>query len=386
MLNNQGKGIKRKKITHLIAGLNCGGAETMLYKILSNIDRTKFELKVLSLTDIGSIGKKIEKLDISVKALGMKRGVPDPRFIFRLVAILKKEKPDLVQTWMHHSDLMGGIAAKMAGNIPVVWNIRMSNFDPEGNKKTTILTAKICAKLSKTIPKKIICCSEASFKVHSELGYKKEKMIVIPNGFDLDAFKVDTEAQYSIRRELRIPDDAVIIGMVARFDPQKDHKNFIDAAGIFYRSNKNVHFILCGDGITNNNKQLAKYIQKNNLQANFHLLGRRADIPYITAAFDIASSSSYGEGFPNVIGEAMSCEVPCVVTNVGDSAYIVGDTGIVVPPKNPLAMAKAWEKLSRLPLEERKILGKLARKRIEDNFEINFIVNRYMELYSQLLK
>lgn len=372
-------------ITHIITGLNTGGAETMLYKLLSNIDRTKFEPMVLSLTDIGSIGKKIEKLGISVKALGMKRGVPDPRFVFRLAAILKKEKPDLVQTWMYHADLIGGLAAKLVRNIPVVWNIRHSNLDPEGNKKTTILTAKACAKLSKTIPKKIICCSEASFKVHSELGYKEEKMIVIPNGFDLDAFKPDAEARYSVRRALRIPEDAVIIGMVARFDPQKDHKNLINAAGVLCRSNKNIHFILCGNGITNNNKQLANWIQEHNLQVNFHLLGRRADVARITAAFDIASSS-YGEGFPNVVGEAMSCEVPCVVTNVGDSAYIVGNTGIVVPPKNPLAMAKAWEKLIKLPAEERKILGKLARKRIEDNFEINSVVNRYMELYNQLLK
>lgn len=373
-------------IIHIITGLNTGGAETMLYKLLSYIDRTKFESKVLSLTDIGSIGKKIEKLGISVKALGMKRGVPDPRYVFRLAAIFKKEKPDLVQTWMYHADLIGGLAAKLVRNIPIVWNIRHSNLDPEGNKKTTILTAKACAKLSKTIPKKIICCSEASFKVHSELGYKEEKMIVIPNGFDLDAFKPDVEARYSVRRELRIPDDAVIIGMVARFDPQKDHKNLINAAGVFCRSNKNIHFILCGDGITNGNKQLAKWIQEHNLQVNFHLLGRRADIARITTAFDIASSSSYGEGFPNVVGEAMTCEVPCVVTNVGDSAYIVGDTGIVVPPKNPLAMAKAWEKLIKLPAEERKILGKLARKRIEDNFEISSVVNQYEVLYNQLFK
>ena len=375
-----------KEIIHIITGLNTGGAETMLYKLLSNIDRTKFKLNVLSLTDIGSIAKRIEKLGISVKALGMKRGVPDPRFVFRLASIIKKEKPDLVQTWMYHADLIGGLAAKLSRNIPVVWNIRHSNLDPEGNKKTTILTAKACAKLSKIIPKKIICCSEASFKIHSELGYKEDKMIIIPNGFDLDAFKPDAEARYSVRRELRIPDDAATIGMVARFDPQKDHKNLIDAAGVLCRSNKNIHFILCGDGITNDNKQLVKWIQEYSLQANFHLLGQRADIARITTAFDIASSSSYGEGFPNVVGEAMSCEVPCVVTNVGDSAYIVGDTGIVVPPKNPLAMAKAWEKLIKLPAEERKILGKLARKRIEDNFEINFVVNRYMVLYSQLLK
>lgn len=375
----------RKKIIHIITGLNTGGAETMLYKLLPNIDRTKFELNVLSLTDIGSIGKKIEKLGISVKALGMKRGVPDPRYVFRVATILKKEKPDLVQTWMYHADLIGGLAAKLSRNIPVVWNIRHSNLDPEGNKKTTILTAKVCAILSKTIPKKIICCSEASFKVHSELGYKEDKMIVIPNGFDLDAFKPDAEARYSVRWELRIPDDAATIGMVARFDPQKDHKNLIDAAGVLCRSNKNIHFILCGDGITNDNKQLVKWIQEYSLQANFHLLGQRADIARITTAFDIASSSSsYGEGFPNVVGEAMSCEVPCVVTNVGDSAYIVGNTGIVVPPKNSSAMGKAWEKLIKLPAEEREILGKLARKRIEGNFEINSIVNQYEMLYNKI--
>lgn len=378
---------KKIKIIHLITGLSTGGAEMMLYKLLYNMDKNKFDIKVISLTGIGSVGGKIKKLGIGVDALHMKRGIPNPFLLFKLIKILREYKPDVLQTWMYHADLIGGLAAKLVRNIPVVWNIRHSNLDPEGNKKTTILTAKACAKLSKTIPKKIICCSEASFKVHSELGYKEEKMIVIPNGFNLDAFKPDAEARYSVRRELGIPDDAVIIGMVARFDPQKDHKNLIDAAEVLCRTYENIHFILCGDGITNDNKQLAKWIQEHNLQAIFHLLGRRADIARITAAFDIASSSSsYGEGFPNVVGEAMSCEVPCVVTNVGDSAYIVGNTGIVVPPKNPLAMAKAWEKLIKLPAEENKILSKMARKRIEDNFEINSVVNQYETLYSQLFK
>ncbi len=370
------------KILHFITGLSTGGAEMMLYKLVSRMNRDKFEIQVMSFTDIGPIGKRIQALGIPVEALGIKSGVPDPRMVFKLARWLKKYTPDLIQTWMYHSDLVGGLAAKLAGNIPVVWGIRHSNLDPEGNKRTTIWTAKACARFSRWLPVKIVCCSEASKRVHIALGYDPDRMVVIPNGFDLNLFKPDLEGGTLVRQELCIPEDTMLIGMVGRFDLQKDHRNFIKAAALLHTETKDVQFLLCGDDITWGNYQLSSWIKDAGWSEYFHLLGRRDNIPRIMTALDIASSSSsYGEGFPNVVGEAMACGVPCVVTDVGDSALIVGDTGKVVPPKDPHALAGAWSELIKIGKDKRQKLGDNARLRIKENFSLPSVVKRYEELY-----
>ena len=370
------------KVVHVITGLSTGGAEMMLYKLVSRMNRDKFEIQVLSLTDIGPVGERIQELGIQARALGMKRGVPDPRMVFKLPRWLKKNRPDIIQTWMYHADLIGGLAAKISGGIPVIWNIRHSNLDSEGNKKTTLWTAKVCAKLSDLLSSKIICCSHASKEVHSALGYNEKKMTVIPNGFDLDAFMPSKDARKKVRSLLGLSDETILIGLVARFNSQKDHKNFFQAAGILHKSYPDVHFLLCGDDITWDNPSLNKWMDEADVRPVTHLLGRWDDMPSLQAAFDIASSSSsYGEGFPNIIGEAMACGVPCVVTDVGDSALIVGDTGIVVPLKEPEALASAWKELIEIGKDKRQKLGHDARLRIRENFSLPYVVKRYEELY-----
>jgi len=377
---------KKIKVLHIITGLSTGGAEMMLYKLVSKIDRGCFDIYVVSLTNIGPVGEKIEKLNIPVVAVGMKRGWRgffSFSGFFKLLRIVKKYKPDVIQTWMYHSDLIGGLVGKIL-KVPVIWNIRHSNLNPKYNKKTTIWTAKICAKFSKTLPKKIICCSWASKSVHKKLGYDENKMVVIPNGFDLDAFFPDKQAREKVRKELGINDKIIVIGFAARFDPQKDHRNFFEAAKIVYKIYPNVHFLLCGDGISWDNKRLRERIEKSGVKKVTHLLGRRDDMKNIYNSIDIFCSSSYGEGFPNVIGEAMACEIPCVVTDVGDSAIIVGDTGFVVPPKNPEALAEAIIKMIEIGEEKRKELGKRARKRIEESYSIEKIVKNYEQLYKKV--
>ena len=379
---------KKIKVLHIITGLSTGGAEMMLYKLVSKIDRGCFDIYVVSLTNIGPVGEKIEKLNIPVVAVGMKRGWRgffSFSGFFKLLRIVKKYKPDVIQTWMYHSDLIGGLVGKIL-KVPVIWNIRHSNLNPKYNKKTTIWTAKICAKFSKTLPKKIICCSWASKSVHKKLGYDENKMVVIPNGFDLDAFFPDKQAREKVRKELGINDKIIVIGFAARFDPQKDHRNFFEAAKIVYKIYPNVHFLLCGDGISWDNKRLREWIEKSGVKKITHLLGRRDDMKNVYNSIDIFCSSSYGEGFPNVIGEAMACEVPCVVTNVGDSAIIVKDTGFVVPPKNPEALAEAIIKMIELSEEKRRELGKKARDRIGQNFSIEKVVKEYENLYRKFQK
>ena len=209
-------------------------------------------------------------------------------------------------------------------------------------------------------------------------------MVVIPNGFDLDAFFPDKQAREKVRKELGINDKIIVIGFVARFDPQKDHKNFFEAAKIVHKIYPKVHFFLCGDGISWKNEKLREWIEKSGVEKVTHLLGRRDDIKNVYNSIDIFCSSSYGEGFPNVIGEAMACGIPCVVTNVGDSAIIVGDTGFVVPPKNPESLDEAIIKMIEIGEEKRKELGKRARKRIEESYSIEKIVKNYEQLYKKV--
>lgn len=372
------------KIVHAISGLNAGGAEMMLHKLISGWGHNNGEVEVVSLTDKGVIGPRIEELGITVRALGMRRGTPSIAGLLRLSKWLRASRPALVQTWMYHADLLGGLAARFAGSVPVVWGVRNGVLERPGNKRSTIWTAKTCARLSKWLPRQIVCCSESAREFHEGMGYRADKMVVIPNGFDLDTFKPDVEARRSVRLELRLREDALLIGLIARFDPQKDHRNFVEAANLLLAKHPDADFILCGDGVDWNNASLARWIETQKTRERFHLLGRRDDISRIMAALDILVSSSYGEAFPNVVGEAMACGVPCVVTDVGDSAMIVGDTGVVVPARNPAALAEGCLKMINAGKSDRERLGRVARQRVRENFDLAVIRDRYAVLYREV--
>ena len=373
------------RILHIISGLNIGGAEIMLRKLLSVWDLANDQVEVVSLTDTGMVGEQIGQLGISVMPLGMRRGRPSIFGIVRLARHLRRRKPELVQTWLYHADLIGGLACGLAGKVPVVWGIRNGVLEPVGNKRTTIWTAKFCARLSRRIPKKIVCCSTQAQRFHESMGYHAKRIVVIPNGFDLAAFRPDQSARASVRLELGIPADGFLIGLAARFDPQKDHQNFLGAARTLAMRKAEAHFILCGEGVDGNNLQLTKWADRPELKGRVHLVGRRTDMPRITASFDVACCSSYTEGFPNILGEAMACGVPCVTTDVGDAAMIVGTTGVVVPKRDPEALADAWEKLIEMSPTRRAELGASARQRIKDNFELGKVAARYQRLYQSVL-
>lgn len=375
------------RITHLITGLDLGGAEMMLYKVLLQMNRDAFQPEVISMRDLGSLGEKIIQLGIPVHTLNMQRGVPDPRALWRLVKLLRRQQPDLIQSWMYHANLMGGIAAKLAGDVPIIWGIHHSNFDPQKSKRRTIWTMKAGALLSSRVPREIICCGEVPRRVHIEMGYDAKKTKVIPNGFDLTRFQPDPQARIALRQELQIPLNAPLIGLTARFHPKKDHRTFVEAARLLHRVHPAVNFVLCGHGINEANQELVGWINDAGIAQNCRLLGVREDMAKVMAALDIASSTSaYGEGFPIVLGEAMACGVPCVVTNVGDSAHLVGATGVVVAPGNPVEMVKAWQYFLQLDPQTKLRLAYDTRRRIADNFSLPVIVGKYERAYEQLVQ
>lgn len=211
-------------------------------------------------------------------------------------------------------------------------------------------------------------------------------MVVIPNGFDVEGWKPDPGARVDVRRELDLPLEAPLIGLISRFDPVKDHRTFLSAALLLLKRLPNVHFLLCGGGVTWENSELSAWIRSSGAASHFRLVGEREDIPRLTAALDLASLSSYTEGFPNVIGEAMACGIPCVTTDVGDAAYIVGETGRVVPPRQAEALAEAWRELIEAGPERRAALGAAARRRVAECFDLAGIARRYEGLYRDVVR
>lgn len=373
------------RILHLITGLETGGAEMMLYKLLSQMDRRHFNNIVVSMTGRGVLGEKIETLGITVHTLGMQRSLPNPSGLSCLLKLLRKEHPHVLQTWLYHADLLGLLAVKLAGVPAVVWNLRCAELLKKDHPMVLFWILRVLATLSR-MPKAVVVNSTAGRLAHEKLGYKPVKWKFIPNGFDPDLYSPSRNARLELRRNLGISEQAHLIGLVARFNPMKDHVNFLRAAGQLKKTWPGVHFVMIGKGVDDTNTQLLDQINSLSLDGFVHLLGERHDVPALTAALDIAASSSYSEGFSNVIGEAMACGVPCVVTDVGDSAYIVGNTGIVVPPRDYCALSDAWNHILSMSEDSRLSLGRAARERILSHFSINGVTRQYEKLYLEIVE
>jgi glycosyltransferase involved in cell wall biosynthesis len=348
------------------------------------MDPNVFRCIVVSMTDIGLIGREIKTAGIPVFALGMNPGQPTLEGISKLYQVLRQESVDIIQTWLYHADLLGLVVGRIAGVKRIVWGVRCSNMHLRNYRFLTALTVKLGSLLS-PLADAIVFNSEEGKRVHRRRGYNTGRTVLIPNGFDTECFHPDESARDWLRSHLQLNGDVVLIGIVGRFDPMKDQRAFLKAASILVEKEDDVHFIMVGRGIEPQNEELMSYLGDGGLRGRVHLLGLRHDIPRIVAALDIATSSSaFGEGFSNTVGEAMACGVPCVVTDVGDSSRIVGDAGIVVPPRDPIAMAGAWEQLLKLGSHGRRLLGERARTRIAENYEIGRVVKRFEEVYQRL--
>lgn len=372
------------RVTHIITALRAEGAQMMLYKLLSRTDRKRFDSAVISLSDEGAMGEKFATLNVPVYTIGMRPSRPTPAGVWRLIRKVRELRPDVIQGWMYHGNLAAQLTGALTG-APVVWNIRGSHYSLRDEKPLTAATIWISAKLS-GLPVRIISNSAASARGHEEkLGYPSDKGVLIPNGFDTEAFAPSAEARSSLRAEIGLDENAIIIGLLARYHPVKDHASFLCAASLIAKRYEGVHFVLAGKDIDSSNTELCRIIEEAKLSRRVHLLGERQDINRLAAALDIASLSSLSEGFPNVVGEAMACGIPCVVTNVGDAAFVVANNGRIVPPGDSRAMAEAWRELIEMCDEDRLELGRQARQRVVENFSLGAIARQYEALYEELI-
>lgn len=374
--------LNKPTITHIITGLAPGGAETFLLRLIENLKDFSHHVISLAPIDDEQFADLFRQKAKSVTSLNM-----SPKNIFSLYKIipltklLKQQAPILVQTWMYHANFIGGIAAKIS-KIPVIWNIRNSSLSGENPEKlklnsVTNWIVKIGALLSNYIPNTIISCSHYAALLHQKWGYKTDKFVIIPNGINIDVFSPQPQLKSKLRKDWNIKDEETVIGFVGRLNPQKDIPNFFEAIELFIKNKPNTQFVFCGKGLTADNPLINKWLEDKNIKANCHFLGKIRDIAPIYNGFDICSSSSaYGEAFPNVIAESMSCGIPCVATDVGDAKLIIDDIGIVVPIKNPRALAAAWESLLI-----KNISPDTIRQRIIDEFSITKSSESYKQLY-----
>ena len=371
------------KVVHITTSLVDGGAQAVLYQLCKQDRQNRHT--VISLMDSGKYGALLEASSIAVHCLDMPRGRVTLTGLWRLWRLLRSERPDVVQTWMYHADLVGGLVARLA-RIPVVcWGIHHSNLEAGKSTRSTILVARMCAWLSHWIPTAIVSCSVKAASIHKALGYAKGKFTIIPNGYNIAEFTPDAEARSQLRHEWGINEKTILLGMAARYDPQKDHTNLLNALGLIKHKNESFQCVLVGDQIDTDNNELCRIIENQGIVSNVLLLGQRPDIPGVMNALDIhVLSSSYGEAFPNVLNEAMACGTPCVTTDVGDAAVIVGDTGWVVPPSNSELLANAIsEAIAEIHDSEKWAVRKsMCRDRVVLNFNLERMVDNYNNIWS----
>jgi glycosyltransferase involved in cell wall biosynthesis len=374
------------KVFNIVTGLDDGGAEGVLYRLCIH-DRSARHI-VISLMDEGKYGPLLREVGVEVHCLNMRRGRPSIGALWRLSRLLRSHRPDLVQTWMYHADLLGGLVARMSGSFPVVWGIRHTTLVPGHSARSTIVVARLCARLSRLIPARIICCAEESARVHAALGYDSGRMVVVANGYDFGTFRHLEQARVALRSEWAVDDDTPLIGMVGRFDPQKDHRNLLRACELLRARGFRFRLVLVGSGLTDANEALGEWVALHGLRDSVCLLGQRTDIPAVMSAIDLhVLPSLYGEAFPNVVAEAMACGTPCVVTDVGDASAIVGDTGWTVPPGDPQALANVIADVFRLRTDADKWAARrcAARSRAVANFGIEAMIARYKAVWNEVV-
>lgn len=374
--------IETRKILHVIAGLSGGGAEALLFNLCA-FD-TENEHIVVSLSNEGKYGPLLCDKGVTVYTLGMTPGRPSVTSFVSLVRLLKKHRPDVVQTWMYHADLLGGIAARMIGIRSIVWGIHATNLEIGQVKKTTVWISALLAKLSWWVPSHIAVCARSAIDVHETMGYSRSKMRFVPNGYDTSHFTPKLSEAKNLKVELGIDDDIPLIGSVGRYHPTKDYDSLLRALSLLKCWDIPIRCLLVGTNLDHRNKELLSKVEKLGLEHIVILLGVRTDIPVVMTALDLHVLPSISEAFPNVICEAMACGTPCLATDVGDAAHIISNTGWVVPTKNPAVMAKGIQSaLEFLKDAYNKVeISEKARSRINENF--NFTSMK--ELYSNLWK
>jgi glycosyltransferase involved in cell wall biosynthesis len=367
------------KIMHLITGLRRAGAEGMLLKLLQHRDRERMQAVVVVLSGEDALADDIRAAGVPVHVLGIGGTMGAIAALPRLIRLVRSERPDLLQSWLYQADFAGLLLSYVFPEMSLVWNLRSTRVDGGDFPLRTRMLPRVLARASRR-PHAVIANSEAGRRDHVALGYHPRRWIVLPNGFDLDRFRPDPERRSERRARLGASERHLLVGMIARVDPMKNHAGFLDAAIDVAAALPEARFVLVG-------RDTEMLRTPDALAGKVQALGERDDVAEILPALDlIVLPSRYAEGFPNVLGEAMASGVPCVATDVGDAATIIADTGVLVPAGDDRALARAITRFLDQSEEARARAGEAARRRIAAEFSIDTVARRYEELYRGILE
>jgi glycosyltransferase involved in cell wall biosynthesis len=373
-----------KTVLHTITRLHTGGAETMLAKLIeADLDLRPV---VLSLLQPGVVAGRIRSQNVSVRSLGMREGVPSLVAFAQLIREARRVRPDLVQGWMHHGNLAATCASWAAPHRPpVVWNIRHSLVALAHQKPLTRAVLRLGAGLSRTTAA-VVYNAKVSAHQYETFGFDPGRTVVIPNGFDCEHFRPRPEARSLLSQKFGIDERVQTIGMVARYHPMKDVDNLVEAARRVRASGLDAHLLVVGRGFDQAPPEVETTARAALPPDRLTLAGESHDVARWLSGLDVfVLPSAWGEGFPNILGEATACGVPCVATDVGDSAWIIGPCGSVVPPRDPEALARALARMLELDPEQRRQLGQAARARTIELFSLHRVAQQYEALYERVL-
>ena len=372
------------RVVHIISGLGQGGAETVLFRLVTAPGQSTEHI-VVSLGGEDIFGPQLREAGIVLHCLHMKSPLRFLKGLRALVQLLDDLQPDVVQTWMYHADLIGGAAARIAHLPAVSWGIRNSGANLYQGSPKARMVAWLCARVSRIIPNLIVSCAENAARRHKQWGYRADIMKVIPNGYDLSRWHPDAQARQDVRRELGLADGTPVIGSVARWNPLKDHPNLLAALARSLRRHPDLRCLLIGEGMDSGNEALTRLLDQHQLHESVILMGRRSDVPRLMNALDVHVLSSSAEGFPNVVCEAMAAGVSNVVTDVGDAALIVGNEGWIVPPRHAEALSGAINSaVDELGSPSWQARHEHARERVARLFSLQGMVNNYTQAWTAL--
>jgi glycosyltransferase involved in cell wall biosynthesis len=373
----------RRRILHIITGLETGGAERSLFNLLDSSLRNNFEHHILSLSGVGHYGPQLQSMGFPVHALNL-RGVGGlPGAIVRLRSLTQQIAPDLIQGWMYHGSMAASIAGRFSARpTPLAWNVRQSLYDITTENLTTQWLIRML-QVASDEPNAIIYNSFQSRAHHEAFGFSANKAVVIPNGFDTERWRPDSDRRRILRKGLGIADKCPVVGFIGRCHPQKDVPTFLKACAIAMAENPVLHVVMVGEGLTAGNSALSELFAQIPAP-RLHSLGRRDDIEHILPGFDLFCLSSSSEAFPNVLGEAMACGLPCIATNVGDCERLLDDNMQIIAAGDFIQMAEAIGKLAMMDADFRKKIGGMARARIISNYSLTATVAAYANLYHSI--
>lgn len=374
-----------RTILHVITGIDVGGAEFMLARTIEHGNPDRYRHGVVCLRGRGELAAKIEQAGAAFLVCLDIRGPWSALTGFlRLCTLVRRSEVGAIQTWLAHGTLFGSLAALLTGRRELLWCIHTGNQDPARIARPIRIINRLLALLSRVAPRQIVSVSQAASEHCARLGFPRDRIQLIPNGTDTEAFRPDPSAGAELRDALGIPQGAPVLGIIGRYTPEKDFATFFRAALLLQEALPDAHFLLCGKGLTAAMPEAASSLPLSRSPGHFHFAGARQDMRRVYNACDIAVLTSASEAFPLVLGEAMACGIPVAATDVGDCRALTGEAGRIAPAGDAPAIAAAWLELLTLPPAEYRRLGDLARERICTRYGIRSCIERYERIYDEL--